>query len=685
MQGAVVVERVRRERHGVRPERDLELALALRAAVPDHVVHEPRDARLDPLRLVAVLPDEGVEEGERLHVGVDRDLLRLFRFELGLEPGLGVFHFGALGFQGFELVLDGAEGRHAAVGHDFGQVGELLLGPAELRGDAPVVLLEPRDGQGDETVLLRGDGLDPFRLDVQFSHEGEDRPVDRLRGDIALGAGRADRFLGAVAAVVVVRIAVPPRRGLRDHLVPALAAAEEPLEEVDVVPGLGLAAVLALVVSVHEALDLLVGLPGAEGLPAGVVELAFVLLLGRVDGVPEHVADDGLGVGHTAFRPVSQAGELPDDDVGAFPFQVEGIRRPDVGGIGLVDRVRLVLHDVVRGRAADGKALLQPPEHLVLHARGGQFPLVLRERHQHVDLEPPRRGREVEVLLEGDELHAVAVELLDQLHEVREAPGDAVELRDGDHVDETRPRQFEEPLERRAVHVLGAFPAPLAVLLAFDQLLEGDPVLPLLPPVVDHGGEPVELGVEGAVFLLGLLIGRDAAVEEHVHDRALWPRRLFVLLDHAPPFVRPCGGGPSAARRFRGLLPHPQPGEEGVDLLQPRLDGHPREGMVLVLGELGVLRGVDPEDPYLPALVRTAADILGGRSIMALVLGGRRGRSLGASVATTSFNRLGLGRFATFLRGRAYFCFPTLFFCHTFLLLLSQGSSYIIPPGVAGD
>jgi len=67
-----------------------------------------------------------------------------------------------------------------------------------------------------------------------------------------------------------------------------------------------------------------------------------MLLLRRVDGIPERVADDGLDVGDAARRPVAQARELLDDDVGALPFQVERVRRADVSGIGLVHGARLL-------------------------------------------------------------------------------------------------------------------------------------------------------------------------------------------------------------------------------------------------------------------------------------------------------------------------------------------------------
>jgi hypothetical protein len=56
---------------------------------------------------------------------------------------------------------------------------------------------------------------------------------------------------------------------------------------------------------------------------------------------------------------------------------------------------------------------------------------------------------------------------------------------------------------------------------------------------------------------------------------------------------------------------HPEAGQEGVDLAVPVGDGHRDEGMVPVLLELGVLGGVDPDDPETPTLDGTSALLSG--------------------------------------------------------------------------
>src|SRR5262249_57877551 len=55
---------------------------------------------------------------------------------------------------------------------------------------------------------------------------------------------------------------------------------------------------------------------------------------------------------------------------------------------------------------------------LVANALGGDFPLELREREQHVQGEPAHRGGRVELLGHRNERHPVRIEQLDELGEV---------------------------------------------------------------------------------------------------------------------------------------------------------------------------------------------------------------------------------------------------------------------------
>jgi len=57
--------------------------------VPDDVVDEPGEQDLEPFGLVLVLPHEPIEQGQRLNLVLDDDLLGLLGLDLGLEPGLG--------------------------------------------------------------------------------------------------------------------------------------------------------------------------------------------------------------------------------------------------------------------------------------------------------------------------------------------------------------------------------------------------------------------------------------------------------------------------------------------------------------------------------------------------------------------------------------------------------------------
>ena len=126
----------------------------------------------------------------------------------------------------------------------------------------------------------------------------------------------------------------------------------------------------------------------------------------------------------------------------------------DAVGLGLIDGDLAVLGVVAERRhAADPKALALGGGDLVPDALGGDLPLELGKRQQHVEGQPPHRGGRVELLGDGDERHVVLVEQLDQLGEVRQRAGQAVDLVDDDDVDLAGPDVLQQPLQGRAVGI----------------------------------------------------------------------------------------------------------------------------------------------------------------------------------------------------------------------------------------
>ena len=67
------------------------------------------------------------------------------------------------------------------------------------------------------------------------------------------------------------------------------------------------------------------------------------------------------------------------------------------------------------------------------------------------------------MLSDRHERHIILVEQLDELCEVRQRPGQAVDLVDDDHIDLAGPHVVEEPLQSRPVGVAAGEP-PVVVL-----------------------------------------------------------------------------------------------------------------------------------------------------------------------------------------------------------------------------
>ena len=72
---------------------------------------------------------------------------------------------------------------------------------------------------------------------------------------------------------------------------------------------------------------------------------------------------------------------------------------------------------------------------LVADALGGDLPLELGEGQEHVQGQPSHAGGGIEGLGDGHERDAVGVEQLDELGEVGERAGQAIDLVDHHHID----------------------------------------------------------------------------------------------------------------------------------------------------------------------------------------------------------------------------------------------------------
>ena len=120
----------------------------------------------------------------------------------------------------------------------------------------------------------------------------------------------------------------------------------------------------------------------------------------------------------------------------------------------MIDDELLVLGVVAERHAAAGPfALLARGRDLVPDPLGGELPLELGKGQQHIEGQPAHRGGGVELLGDGDERDRSGVEHLDQLGEVGQRAGQAVDLVDHDHVDLAGLDILQQLLEGRAVEV----------------------------------------------------------------------------------------------------------------------------------------------------------------------------------------------------------------------------------------
>jgi hypothetical protein len=142
---------------------------------------------------------------------------------------------------------------------------------------------------------------------------------------------------------------------------------------------------------------------------------------------------------------------------------------------------------------------------LVADALAGHLALELGKREQHVQGQPPHRGGRIELLGDRDERDPMGIEQLHQLGEIRQRPGQPVDLVDDHNLNFPGPDIGQQLLERRAV---GRAAGIAAVLIAGpDQ----GPAFRRLAAHIGFGG--VMLGIERVEILLQPMLGGDPGID----------------------------------------------------------------------------------------------------------------------------------------------------------------------------
>ena len=352
---------------------------------------------------------------------------------------------------------------------------------------------------------------------------------------------------------LVVRIdALGPARAVGGrHRAATRGAAEDPIQDEDV---LGL---------LHRgAADL--GVLGAHGLhlPPGLFVDDRVVAAGEgvvavgdeaaVEGVLEQVVDDDLAELTSALLLAAGRGERLGTDAqvvelagrveGGARLQVGLERHADDGGLVLVDHENagvVGVHVVPHGDEAPvPEATLRAGGHAPAGALGRALPLELGEHEGDLQHGAAGWGGGVEGLVDGDEVHAVAVEGGVELVEVQQATGQAVELHRDDGVDDAAADVGEQALDLGAVGVLAG--------PAFLPEHVGD-----LPPLGrgpggDVGAQALLLLFEAALLLGGLAIRGHPQVEAAAVPRGFLAGGLLLRSGH--------GGDPSSGARRAPVL-----------------------------------------------------------------------------------------------------------------------------------
>ena len=175
-------------------------------------------------------------------------------------------------------------------------------------------------------------------------------------------------------------------------------------------------------------------------------------------------------------------------------------------GLGLIDGDLSVLGIIAeRHHAADPQPLALGGRNLVPDPLRGDLALELGERQQHVQSKPSHRGGGVELLGDRDERDVVRIEQFDQLGEIGQRPGQAVDLVDDDDVDLAGPHVCKKPLQGRAVGIAAGKAA--IVVLGPQQRPAG------MGLAADIGLRGVILGVQRIEVLFQPLVGRDPGID----------------------------------------------------------------------------------------------------------------------------------------------------------------------------
>ena len=186
-----------------------------------------------------------------------------------------------------------------------------------------------------------------------------------------------------------------------------------------------------------------------------------------------------LNVPHRHLSLVEQTTD--SDGALALEIPVEGLGHP-----GCFCRINLKLYALrpipERGHAARPLPLPTSASDLVPNAGGDHLPLELREAHEHVQGEPAHRIGRREILGDAHKSCLVAVELLHDLREVQQGPGEPVDLVDQDQVHQAPGDMVHELAEPRTIGISSGEPT---VVVGF---LTGHPPAACLAPDVIQAG-----------------------------------------------------------------------------------------------------------------------------------------------------------------------------------------------------
>ena len=265
---------------------------------------------------------------------------------------------------------------------------------------------------------------------------------------------------------------------------------------------------------------------------------AAVMSFANVDPILEEVGEGTVGewnatlifrdLGFAAFGDDFPAIEFGDELAERSQLQVKTKDGPNGLGLGLVDDQLLVLGIVAEWHGAAGPFALAPAGgDLVSYALGRQLPFELGKGEKDVQGQPAHGRGGVELLGDGDERDRFGVKGLNQLCEIGERAGKAIDLVDHDHIDLAGLDIGQQLLEGRAVEVTAGV-CGVVILLG-----QGPPSLERL--ALDIGLAGLPLGVQRVEFLLKAMLGGFAGVDGAAEDfGVICHRCLLSAADRSP-------------------------------------------------------------------------------------------------------------------------------------------------------